>query len=251
MGALPDFMIIGASRCGTTSLHMYLGEHPNTMPPTTGKELGYFSLQYNICSIRWYERQWPSESTGGLLKYESSTDYLHEAEVPKRIQFWIPDCKFIVLLRDPVKRAWSEYYNFWVKFYRITIQEFQELPKLVNRNTPEAKYSPYTKRTKYKLIQKGMYAKQLKRWFKYFPPRQFCIIKAEEFFANPGLGYQRCLEFLGLEPYSLEELRNYDPLRAPDQPYPDMPPSLERLYADYYRPFNEELYELLGGEFGW
>ena len=250
MKGLPDFMIIGASRCGTTSLHMYLGEHPKTIPPALGKELTYFNLLYEESPIHWYVKCWPPHEDG-LLRYEGSTDYLFHPAVPERVKFWMPDCKFIVMMRDPVKRAWSEFYNYWMKQFGTTIVEFAELPGKVTLATREAMRSPYSRRSPYRIIQKGMYAKSLKRWFRYFPKEQFLLIRSEDFFSNPWETVNQCFNFVGLERIEIPSLRVYDMLRDPGIPCPEMPEKLRTAYTDYYRPLNRELYELLDWDLGW
>lgn len=253
MSALPDFMIIGASRCGTTSLHMMLGEHPVTIPPAVGKELNFFDLQYDDCPIDWYVKCWPVCDTPGMLRYESSTDYLFDPVVPARVHFWMPDCKFIVMLRNPVERAWSEYYNYWIQHFKVGISEFKRLLSDVTYDTPEKPLSPYTAESKYRIVQKGIYVKSLKRWFELFPNRkQFLIIKAERFFTDCMGVLDDISDFLSISfAPGTPTVGKYDILRDPRRPYPDMPPKLRAAYAEYYKPHNEALYAFLGRNFGW
>ena len=158
----PHFLIIGASRAGTTSLHMYMGEHPDTVPPNDKKELQFFNLWFGEDRFPAYSSMW-KEHPNGMLRYESSSDYLFYPEVPGRVKLWIPECKFLVLLRDPTDRAWSEYWNFWLGLsYPVSFDEFVRLPKEVKYETPEQPRNPYSKRSKWAIIQKGLYVKQLK-----------------------------------------------------------------------------------------
>jgi len=252
MNGLPDFMIIGASRCGTTSLHMHLAEHPDTIPPSMGKELTYFNLLYEDCPINWYMKCWPQcDDDKGMVRYESSTDYLFYPEVPGRVLYWMPECKFIVLLRNPARRAWSEFFNYWMKQFGTSIGEFKNMLGEINYETPEAVRNPFSNTSKYAIVQKGMYAKCLQQWFRYFPREQFLIIKSEDYLADPWSIIYECFEFVGLPKHEIETLQNYDMLRNPGMPCPEMPRELIKLYTDYYRPYNRDLYKLLERDFGW
>lgn len=230
---------------------MYLGEHPKTVPPECGKELTYFNLLYKEASIDFYISCWPKCEENGYMRYESSTDYIFEPKTPSRVKLWIPDCKFILLFRNPVRRAWSEYYNYWRPQFSVSIDEFKKLLEDVDYEAPEQLISPYTNKSKYRIVQKGIYVKGLKRWFGHFKREQFLIIRAEDFFVNPWAVVAKCVDFVGLEPYKLDVIRKYDILKAPDRSYPDMPEKLEAAYREYFKPHNEMLYDLLGRDFGW
>jgi hypothetical protein len=104
VGALPDFLIIGGQRCGTTSLHHYLAAHP-AVRPATGKELQFFSIHHGR-GERWYRAHFPPPSPG-THSFEASPYYLFHPSVPARVAATLPAGRFIALLRDPVVRAYS------------------------------------------------------------------------------------------------------------------------------------------------
>src|SRR5215470_4416040 len=114
---LPTFLIIGAQRCGTTSLFKAIAEHPAVVPPTFHKGVHYFDINYPR-GIDWYQGHFPTRfagrrATAGLdvppATGESSPYYLHHPAAPARIAAALPDVKLIALLRDPVERAFSAY----------------------------------------------------------------------------------------------------------------------------------------------
>ena len=102
---LPNFLIIGAQRCGTTTLYNQLVSHPDISPATT-KELHYFDINFSK-GIQWYKEQFNDERIIG----EASPYYIFHPLCPKRIFDIIPEVKIIVLLRNPVERAYSHYWH--------------------------------------------------------------------------------------------------------------------------------------------
>ena len=113
-GRLPDFVIIGAQRCGTSSLYSYLIEHPQ-IAPATRKELHYFDLNY-AAGDEWYRSQFPqfpdTPFDGRLtVTGEASPYYLFHPMAAERCASVVPDAKLIVMVRDPVERAYSHYHH--------------------------------------------------------------------------------------------------------------------------------------------
>ncbi|MFX0210474.1 MAG: sulfotransferase domain-containing protein [Candidatus Hodarchaeota archaeon] len=251
MRGLPDFLIIGASRCGTTSLHMYLGEHPYTLPPNGRKELSFFNLVYEDDKIPAYVDCWPKNFNQAIKRYESTTDYLFEPQVPERVKFWMPECKFIVLLRNPVNRAWSEYYMYWMVSFRVPIKAFIKAIDDVKYDTPEQYMHPYTNESYYRSLQKGIYHKCLTRWFKYFDKRRFLILKSEDFFAEPQKAVDLCCRHLDLAKFELTDTTIHDPFKPQHITYPSCPKDIEKKLYKFYKPFNEMLYKLLDKGFEW
>ncbi len=102
---LPDFLVAGAMRSGTTSLYRYLGAHPAVyMAP---KELGYFTDHY-ASGPEWYSDQYSNARPDQLLG-DATADYLARPSAMERIGETLPQVKLIASLRDPVERAWSHY----------------------------------------------------------------------------------------------------------------------------------------------
>lgn len=257
MNGLPDFLIIGASRCGTTSLHGYLCAHkelegPKYMSSLKAKELHFFDHCY-AASIDWYASQFPQPQENGKLYFESTPDYIFEPAVPKRVKYWMPDCKFIAMLRDPVDRAWSHFYFYWMHIYGMKIDHLIEAMEKVTYSTREVPKVPLQRRSFYRNVQCGMYVKMLKRWFGAFPAKQGMIIQSEDFFAAPQMTIDQVCEFLGVCGMKLGQFPVLDPLKnLAGSSYPAIPADLEKRLTEFYRPHNEELYRFLGYEMrGW
>ncbi|MBU0638918.1 MAG: sulfotransferase domain-containing protein, partial [Planctomycetes bacterium] len=115
---MPDLLIIGAQKAGTTSLHRYLCRHPNVLGPWS-KEVHYFDIQYDK-GTTWYRTHFPSWPYKCLkdirrgrrsLAFETSPYYLFHPCVPERVHKLLPNVKLIAILRDPVGRAYSHYHH--------------------------------------------------------------------------------------------------------------------------------------------
>ncbi len=106
--ALPDAVILGAMKSGTTSLHNYLVQHPGVIEPLR-KEVHYFDVNLER-GERWYRAHFGREGEPGL-NLDSSPYYLFHPAVPRRLHDLLPDAKLVVLLRDPVRRAYSHYWH--------------------------------------------------------------------------------------------------------------------------------------------
>ena len=117
-GGLPDFIIIGAQKSGTTSLYRFIVKHP-AIAPATKKEVHYFSIWYKFGEL-WYRSHFPTNlsrynfykrTNQKLLSGEASPVYLFYPVVPGRMKELLPDVKLIVILRNPVDRAYSHYHH--------------------------------------------------------------------------------------------------------------------------------------------
>lgn len=110
----PDFIVIGAQRCGTTSLFRVLNDHPDVVRPTVSKGIGYFDVNY-AKGARWYRSHFPLRVTarlrtkGRALAFESSGYYSFHPLAAERIASDLPDVKVVLMVRDPVERAYSAY----------------------------------------------------------------------------------------------------------------------------------------------
>src|SRR5580692_9445955 len=104
---LPGFLIVGAQRCGTTSMYRALSEHPEVRKAVLHKGVHYFDMNYGR-GLGWYRAHFPLARGGGVT-FESSPYYLFHPLAAERIAADLPGVKLIVLVRDPVERAYSAY----------------------------------------------------------------------------------------------------------------------------------------------
>jgi hypothetical protein len=256
---LPDFLIIGAPKSGTTSLYHYLARHPG-VAPAFRKEVRYFNKEFDR-GTRWYRAHFPTMphrvavrafTRQRFIAGESTPLYLFDPHVAERVRALLPDVKLIVLLRDPVERAYSGYQmevrngRELFPFGQAIEREAERLareserpmrPQSSNGGKPEWK-SGY--------LARGMYADRLDAWFQLFPREQFLIASAEDFFSDTTRVYSQVLDFLGLQPWEPEGFKRYNSAK-----YSDMDPAARAWLVDYFAPHNERLYDLLGRDFGW
>ena len=250
---LPDFLILGAQKAGTTALYEYLRRHPGIEGPRW-KEVSYFDRHY-ARGPAWYRGNFPLQLTGAgngrRLVGEASPSYLFHPLAPERAAALVPGARLIAILRDPVERAYS-HYQHEVSFGRepLSVEEAIDREEArmegeLERMLADPAYFSHAW-WDFTYLARGLYAEQLERWRAAFRPTQLLVLANEELSAEPAATYGRVLSFLGAAPHELEDYP-----RVFDRDYPDMRPATrERLVAHFADP-NRRLYELLGRDLGW
>ena len=246
--ALPEAVIIGAQKSGTSSLHNYLVQHPGVVEPLR-KEVHYFDIGYERGEA-WYRAHFGLLGAPGL-NLDSSPYYLFHPAVPQRLHDLLPDAKLIVLLRDPVRRAYSHYWHERDKgretlgFEDAIAAEPERLGDSHQQLAAGTLQRSHAHQH-FSYLARGRYAEQLERWFALFPREQFLVLRFEDLAREPLVALNRTLGFLGLPPAATVSLearntRQYPPLAEP---------TAARLRA-YFVPHNRRLEQLLGRSFGW
>ena len=187
IGRLPEFLIIGGQRCGTTSLYRYLAAHPSVRP-ATGKELQFFSLHHRR-GERWYRAHFPVRPPG-VRSFEASPYYLFDPDVPARAAAMLPQAKFIALLRDPAERAYSHYLHS--KAYGVEPLSFADA---LDAEPARLATGDHTARRRFSYVARGRYAEQLSRWLDHIPRERLLVVRTEDLNAH----YPQILGFLGLD----------------------------------------------------
>jgi Sulfotransferase domain len=256
---LPDFVVIGAAKAGTTSVYAWLCEHPFVMRPRR-KEIDYFSF-YHYRGTDWYRHHFPlasarsafaAEQGRAFITGEASPNYMLYEEAPRRIAKLIPGVKLIVVLRNPADRAYSQY-QMRRRDGREPIESFAnalevEEPSFVTTGNGVGGRVLDGRREKdwRTYLSRGRYAEQLERWFECFALEQFCILELGELAADPLTVLGHLYEFLELPPRDSDHLEAR--FRAKYEP---MPGEVRARLLEYFRPHNQRLYELLGRRFAW
>jgi hypothetical protein len=234
IGTLPDFVIIGAQKGGTSLLYKLLIRHPLVEPAAT-KELHFFDNNFSE-GPSWYGRYLPQRKCIDdrmTVSGEATPSYLLDPLVPERMAKAVPDAKLIALLRNPVDRAYS-HYQMWVR-RGDEIRSFGEATQREMAGETEARY-----------LVRGLYAEQLER-FSYFAERgHLLVMKSEDFFSRRWDILGRVLAFLDLPPLQPFEVRP-----STKTAYPPMDTATRRQLEAYFEPHNQRLYEYLGVDFGW
>lgn len=251
---LPDYLILGTQKGGTSSLYNHLCKHPDVASATI-KEIHYFTRSIEK-GEEWYRGHFALEPLLAArsrirgrrpLSGDSSPDYLFNLHAPRRAAALLPDARLLVLLRNPVDRAFSHYRHRIRKglesrsFEEAIAQELETVADDIARlETPEFYDSfEYVKRA---YLTRGLYARQLRAWFAAYPRDRFLLIRSEDFFNDPRAVYARVLAFLGLPEWQPKEMRKYNFFGESRT----MPEETRRRLQEFFEPYNRELAELTG-----
>jgi hypothetical protein len=259
---LPDFLIVGTKRGGTTSLWNYLVQHPlvpRLFPAWNTKTSHYFEENWPRGEA-WYRSHFPTVKQraalerrhGGPSKVgEAAPLYMFHPLVAGRVAELMPQARIVVLLRDPVERAFSHWkerrtegkepLDFAAALAAEQERTAGERERLIA--DPNAFSEPFDW---WSYRARGRYLEHLEPWLERFDRSQLLFLPSETFYRDPARSYATVLDFIGLPPY---ELRAYDVFN--DRPSRGMDDAVRAELAAYYRPYNEALSARLGVSFDW
>lgn len=256
---LPDFVIIGAAKAGTTSLYGWLSEHP-FVAPASQKEVHYFDYNY-YRGEDWYRKHFALETERArfaaehgrpFITGEASPPYISHQWAPSRLAATLPHAKLLVALRNPVDRAYSQYQMSRREgeepldsFLAATEAEAARLAPEVAHVQSDRRYNSWPIGC-WSYLLRSRYAEGLQRWFALFPRSQFHFITLEQLARDPQAALDAVHDFLEIPAHVYPELR---PLHTAS--YDSMGAQARAQLTEYFRPHNERLYELVGTDFGW
>lgn len=239
----PDFIIIGAGKCGTSSLHKYICKHPQVLAPHK-KELNFFRNNFDK-GVDWYLSHFPSiTDSKDYITGEASPVYFHASHVDQRIHSLFPKTKLIVLLRNPVERAVSWHYHKekWQLNKSKTTPEVsinKAIAVLDNSSEEDLAYGGGH-------ILESLYYYKLKRWMSLFSKEQFLILKSEDLFSQPSMVMNQTFDFLGLPAYeSSHYVKHNGGLYVPIED------KFRQYLSEYFKPYNQKLEQYLDRSFNW
>jgi hypothetical protein len=181
---LPNLLIVGAAKAGTTSLHRYLDLHPEIFMSRI-KELQLFHRDDWRERLGWYREQFP---TAAAVRGEASPVYsMHPwfPSVPERIRETIPDARIVYLVRDPVERLVAQY----VEFYALRLEDRSLEEALADYDSPSNRF-----------VMASRYAYQLDRFREFFPDSQIVAIDQRELLEERAATLRRLFQLLGVDP---------------------------------------------------
>jgi hypothetical protein len=244
---LPDFLILGAQKAGTTALYAYLRWHPQVTGPSF-KEVSFFDRHY-ARGERWYRAHLPIRRSG--IVGEASPSYLFHPLAPERVARMLPRARLIGLLRNPVDRAFSHYQHEValgreeLSFEGALAREDERMQGELERMLRDPSYFSYAW-WNYTYAARGRYAEQLERWLDAFPREQLLVLFTEELAADTAGTYRRVLDFLGVDARGLDSYP-----RIFEREYGGMDPATRiRLEGEFAEP-NRRMGELLERELPW
>ncbi|HEX4655673.1 MAG TPA: sulfotransferase [Mycobacteriales bacterium] len=268
---LPDHLVIGAAKAGTTSLSRWLDEHPDVYVPPS-KEMHFFDRdsQWQL-GVEWYAANFADAGDAASVG-EATPAYLFVPEAPKRIASVVPDARLIAVLRNPVDRAYS---HFW------HAHEWGGEPRTFEAAIDALLAGDQTVRP---YLRRGYYLEQLQRYEELFPRESMLVLRFDDLAADPAATFRRVCGFLGVRDVAppnigkvynahsrhrssrlrarMEGMRAWrrapvlaralDRLNTDERDYPPMPQPLRQRLLDHFAERNEALAQHLGWDLtGW
>jgi hypothetical protein len=255
----PAFLIVGAQRCGTTSMFKTLRQHPAVLAPPLQKGIHYFDKNYDR-GPGWYRSHFPLRASAARVEGrvgvvpmtgESSPYYMFHPLAADRIAADLPGVRLVVLVRDPVERAISAYTHEKARgFETETFERALELePERIAGEAERMRSDPtydsfHLQHNAY--VTRGQYVDQLERLAGRFGRDRVHVVDSQEFFEQPATAYAGVLEFLGLPEFhdAVFEQHNARPRAAMDA-------ELAARLDEHFRPYDERLEAWLGHRPGW
>ena len=256
---LPDFLIIGTKRGGTTSLYNYLLAHPRVAPlfpaPQNIKGVHFFDTNF-ARGLAWYRSHFPTRvarmaSRRPWVVGEASPYYLHHPHAPRRAREVAPGARLIVLLRNPIERAYSHYKERVrngsepLNFQEAVAAEPERLAGEAERMRDDPAYVSFAHEHQ-SYVSQGIYLPQVQAWVSQYREDQFCVIRSEDMFADPVAVYRRVLGFLNLPLWEPPTFRRFN-----FHPSDSMPGSVREELTAFFAPHNRRLAEFLRMDLGW
>ncbi len=258
---LPDFLIIGAMKSGTTSLYYLLQQHPGICAAST-KEVGFLDRpDFYRFGERWYGAHFPApaalEKTSAKLGYRAVTGEASPAMIRHSYAIkaarHVPNAKLIAILRDPVERAYSHYQHicrsirpeplsFWDALQAEQTRVGRDIA--MNNQQPE-KAGPALTRLAY--AERGKYIDQIELWLRYFPRDRLKLIPYHRFTAEPASVCNEIAHYLGLPQHQFVSAKTFNKGHYTEP----MEARCRNYLTDLYRPYNRRLFEFLGEDWGW
>ena len=255
MRTLPDFIIIGAQKGGTTFLNQLLAQHPRIRPAFL-KEVHYFDLNFDK-GVNWYRSNFPVRmGNDGYVTGEASPYYMFYPHAARRASAVVPNAKLIALLRNPVDRAYSHYQHQALRvkgegqetlsFERALEAEGERLRGEEERMLQDERYLSPNHRN-YSYLSRGIYVDQLSVWSRFFDRSQILALNSDDLFDDTPSALATILDFLGVpqwmpDAYSISNKGKYNEAISA---------TLRQRLEDFFRPHNLRLFDYLGEDFGW
>lgn len=258
---LPNFLIIGAAKSGTTSLFHYLLQHPGIAAPKA-KEVTFFNEPRNYhMGENWYRAHFPGKKVmrelSNTLGYRAitgeATPSMNINSHAVHAHVLLPQARLIVILRNPVDRTYSHYQHQKRKIPRETLSFWDALQAEPDRTAEDLRLNTDDPDKvgrllrRYGYMQKSLYIDHIEHWLKYYPREQLKIVNFESLAIEPQALCDNIFQHIGLPGCNIAQARtlNSGGYREP------MEHRCREYLTEYFRPYNRRLFEFLGEDWGW
>ena len=258
----PHFIIIGVGRAGTTALYSYLIQHPSIHSALADDEklasdIHFFEYMESD-SISWYKSHFPillpklNSQKHHKITGEFTSTYFYHPDVPERIYQLVPRVKLIVILRNPIDKIYSTYYQQFrygevsTSFEETIDAELRRIKILEGNPDLRSQHPGFSNFVSQNILRHGIYADYFINWFELFNKKQILILNADDLKKDTKNTLQQVFEFLDVEDHPIENLSHISARK-----YPKLNDITRKKLIEFYKPHNERLNKLLQRNFQW
>lgn len=260
-GQLPDVLILGPQKTGTTALLTFLDQHKSVRlslkSPKHFEETQFLSGKDYFNGLDFYRSYWPPQNNSEVLQIDKSSTYFHSELAPRRAYALIPSAKLIVLALEPGERAYSWYQH--QRAHNDRIAETYTFDEVLQANENSIKLLRELKRH---CLNPGHYAQYIEKWLLFYPSSQLLIADGNELKRNPVKTLQTVQEFLDLDPpLTYDKLLVFDSVKqfycikeknrkrclgkSKGRKYENMTPTARSFLNSYFKKHNANFIKLL------
>ena len=251
----PSFLIVGAQRCGTTSMYRALRSHPQVLPAAFTKGVAYFDWNYDR-SLDWYLGHFPTRMRArlrgpGTQTFESSGYYAYHPRAADRLASALPGVRLVLMVRDPIERAYSAHKHEYERGFEteeferaLELEDGRVEPEIARMLADPTYRSRVHRHQSYR--RRGQYSEQLRRLYEAVGDDKVYVVQSEKFFADPARIYSDLLHFLGLRAYQPVRFDRYNA-----RPRTPLPSHVRTHLHEHFAAYDEDLATLLGADLAW
>jgi hypothetical protein len=260
-GTMPDALIIGAQRAGSTSLYDHLTQHPGVKGARMTKEVHFFDAAWDR-GVGYYAKFFPSQRARDrfstrhgydLVALDATPYYMFNPHCPGRVASLIPEARLIAVLRNPIDRAFSHYkhevatgFETSASFEEAIDREDERLEGEVERMMSDETYRSVAHQH-FSYLSRGRYDEQLARWFDLFAADRVLILVSEELFRDADPAMRQVYRFLDLPDHASGPF----PASNASTGGSKLLPQTRARLREYFAEPNRRLYDTLGRDLGW
>lgn len=250
----PSFLVVGAQKAGTTLLYSYLSQHPQILRPAF-KEVHYFDRDENYeqgASHYFKNFELPFRFRSKQITFEASPDYLFFPKCPLRIHKLLPEVKIIIILRDPVKRAFSAWNMHHYLFKHHDRHQWLHDPRSFEVAIDSELQCGLNSEDIFSYVYRGVYHQQIKRYLNVFDRKKILFLDNQDLIDSSQCELNKVTEFLKLDPVNLETIpKNELFWDNTGKYYKTISEEYKKKLKQFYSPHDDALVKLLGKKFSW